>query len=183
MGLLTLFASGSDDNDPSGLGLPEDGHRVISPEEFRSGVAVLEIDPWLLRYLADHPEEIRNLGRWDFQAFIAQLIHKHGGYSVRLGAKGRDGGVDVFAERASPLGPELLLVQCKHPDPGNKVDIDTVRLLYYQVNERKATHGLVATSSRFTSAALKEIQEHKYRMAAADRAKVEQWLVDLRDRV
>ncbi len=165
-----------------GTGFPdlrEVEHRIITPEEFRAGVEVLGVDPWLLRYLADHPDEIRRLTRWDAQVMIAELL-KGRGYTVQMGPKGRDGGVDIFAERAADLGPDLTLVQVKHPDEGNKVGEPTVKFLQREVMVRGATRGLVATTATFTSTALTLIEEFKYTMSGADYEKLKQWLNEQR---
>ncbi len=159
--------------------LREVEHRIITPEEFRADVEVLGVDPWLLRHLADHPEEIRRLTRWEAQAMIAELL-KGRGYQVQLGPKGRDGGVDIFAERAADFGPDLTLVQVKHPDEGNMVGEPTVKLLQREVVFRNATRGLVATTVTFTATALTLIEEYRYTMSAADREKLQQWLKEQR---
>jgi restriction endonuclease Mrr len=88
--------------------------------------------------------------------------------------------VDIFAERAADLGPDLTLVQVKHPDEGNKVGEPTVKLRQREVMVRGATRGLVATTATFTSTALKLIEEFKYTMSAADHEKLQQWLKDQR---
>src|SRR5260370_10828056 len=38
--------------------------RIVTPDEFRSGV-VIEPEPWLVQRLIDHPEEMRHLSRRD----------------------------------------------------------------------------------------------------------------------
>lgn len=35
------------------------------------------------------------------------------------------------AERDGEFGPELILVQAKHPDPGNKGELETVYLTVF----------------------------------------------------
>ena len=121
------------------------GHvgRIITPEEFQGGAVVLP-EPWLVRHIIQHPDEIRNLSRRQFQEFSAALLERKG-LRVTLGPRGADGGVDVRAERDGEFGPELILVQAKHPDPGNKVTLDTVKLLHLQVVLEHATRGLVMT--------------------------------------
>jgi restriction endonuclease Mrr len=90
------------------------------------------------------------------------------------------GGVDVRAERDGEFGPELILVQAKHPDPGNKVTLDTIKLLHYQVLEEGATGGLVMTDSSFTRHALKQIEACRDQMEGADGNRIRKWLDDLR---
>jgi hypothetical protein len=78
--------------------------------------------------------------------FSAALLERRG-LKVTLGPVGADGGVDVRAERDGDFGPELILVQTKHPNPGNKVTLETIKLLHYQVVTENATRGLVMTDS------------------------------------
>ena len=70
------------------------------------------MDPFLIRYLDDNPDEVLALNPREFEEFVAGLREKSG-YPVRLGPEGRDGGVDVYAERIGEVGDELVLVQCK----------------------------------------------------------------------
>ena len=129
----------------------------------------------MVRHIIQHPDEIRNLTRRQFQEFSAELLERKG-LRVKLGPVGRDGGVDIRAERDGDFGPELILVQCKHPDPGNKVKLDTIKLLHVEVITENATRGLVMTDSSFTRDALKQIEALKYRMAGVDGVKIQQWL-------
>jgi restriction system protein len=152
--------------------------RVITPEQFEAG-AIVQPDPWMVRHIIRHPDEIRNLSTRQFQEFSAALLERKG-MRVTLGPRGADGGVDVRAERDGEFGPELILVQAKHPDPGNKVTLDTIKLLHYQVLEEGATRGLVMTDSSFTRHALKQIEACRYQMEGADGDRIRKWLDDLR---
>ena len=156
------------------------GHvsQIVTPEEFRAGAIVLP-EPWMVRYIIEHPDEVRNLTRRQFQEFSAELLERKG-MRVTLGPVGADGGVDVRAERAGEFGPELILVQAKHPDPGHKVTLETIKLLHYQVLEEGATRGLVMTDSTFTRNALRQIEAHRFQMEGADGERIRQWLEALR---
>jgi hypothetical protein len=61
------------------------------------------------------------------------------GYSVQLGQLGRDGGVDVFAERPSEVGDELVLIQCKQFRVDRKVGEPIIKQLHADVHYRSAT--------------------------------------------
>ena len=152
--------------------------RVITPEEFERGALVLP-EPWMVRHIIQHPDQVRNLSRRQFQEFSAALLERKG-LTVTLGPVGADGGVDVRAEREGEFGPELILVQAKHPDPGNKVGLETIKLLHYQVVSENATRGLVMTDSSFTRDALKQIKASRYQMEGADGDRIRQWLEALR---
>ena len=171
-----LQLSGSDWNPENGLFQLE--RRLVSPEAFRSGL-VIATDPFLIRYLDDNPKEIYSLSPREFEELVAGLLARSG-YQVKLGPKGRDGGIDVFAERDGEFGPELTLVQCKRHRYDQKVGEPIVKQLYADMTLRNATKGLLVTTSTFTKPALKLIEDVRYRLAAQDIAKLKQWLTLLR---
>ena len=105
------------------------------------------------------------------------------GYKTRVGPRGPDGGVDVFAELKRDTGLELILVQCKRFDPTRKVSQPIVKQLFADVYEQRASHGLVVTTSSFSRPALKYIEERKYILSGADFDKLQEWLAKLKGRV
>ena len=159
----------------------EEERRLITPEEFRSGIVPCN-DPRLIGYLTDNPRELYGLSPWAFQELVAEVLRKFGYSDVVLGPRGRDGGVDIFAERSGGLGRELLLVQCKRYSEGNKVGEPVVKQFAYEVEEREATRGLIATTSSFTSDALKLIEEKRYRLTGSDFEKLTAWLREVREK-
>jgi hypothetical protein len=84
---------------------PRAGTAGYIPERLRSGV-VLATDPFLIRYLDEHPDDIYGLSPREFEELVASLLASSG-YTVKLGPRGRDGGIDVFAERDGEFGAEL----------------------------------------------------------------------------
>jgi len=152
--------------------------RIITLDQFRAG-AIVQPEPWMVQYLIDHPEAIQDLDTWEFQVCMAALLERKG-LRAKLGPRGADGGVDVRAERVGEFGPELILVQVKHPQPGNKVEMDVVRLLHLQVLVQHATRGLVVTDSTFTRGALQQIAAYPFQMDGADGERIRQWLEALR---
>jgi restriction endonuclease Mrr len=154
------------------------GPKIFTPEDLKAGALVLP-EPWMVWYIIEHPDEVRNLSRRQFQEFSAALLERKG-LTVTVGPVGADGGVDVRAEREGEFGPELILVQTKHPDPGNKVTLETIKLLHYQVVTENATRGLVMTDSTFTRNALQQIAAYRFQMAGADGERIRQWLEALR---
>jgi len=159
--------------------LPQEERLILTPEEFRNPELRLITDPRLIAYIDSHPEELYSLTPRQFEEFIAELLSKMG-YKVRLGPGSKDGGVDVFAERDQDFGPELTLVQCKRHSPDHKVGEPIIKQLHADVNDRKASKGLVVTSSFFTSTALKYIESSKYRLAGADFDKLQGCIAHLR---
>jgi restriction system protein len=110
-----------------------------------------------------------------FEEFVAELMKKFG-YAPRVGPRGREGGIDVIAERNTGLIRELILIQCKCYSPENNVGVQVVKQLYADVEERHATSGLVVTTSTFTSYALDYIERVKYRLAGHDLERFKTWL-------
>jgi restriction system protein len=133
----------------------------------------------LIRYLDEHPDDIYRLSPREFEELVAGLLARSG-YTVKLGPRGRDGGIDVFAERGGQFGPELTLVQCKRYRNDQKVSEPTVKQLYADLTLRNATKGLLVTTSTFTKPALKLIEDVRYRLAGNDSAKLREWVTDLR---
>ncbi len=152
---------------------------ILTPEEFRQPELRLITDPRLIAYIDSHPDELYRLSPREFEELIAELLGKMG-YKVRLGPGSKDGGVDVFAERDQDFGPELTLVQCKRNSPKHKVGEPIIKQLHADVNDRRASKGLVVTTSFFTGPALKYIESSKYRLAGADFLFLQKWIARLR---
>jgi len=148
--------------------------RIITLDHFRAG-AIVQPEPWMVQYLIDHPEAMRDLDPWAFQVCMAALVERRG-LRITMGRKGADGGIDFRAERQSEFGHELILVQVKHPEPGNKVEMDVVKLLHLEVLEQHATRGLVMTDSTFTRGALQQIKAYPFQMGGIDGDRLRQWL-------
>jgi restriction endonuclease Mrr len=159
---------------------PADGEaRIITPEEFRAGV-IVQPEPWIAQYLVDHPEILRDLEPWPFQVAMAALVERRG-LRITMGPKGADDGVDFRAERDTEFGHELILVQVKHPQPGNKVAMKEVKLLHVEVLVRHATRGLVMTDATFTRGALKQIAAYPFQMGGIDGERLKKWLEAFRN--
>jgi restriction system protein len=78
----------------------------------------------------------------------------------------------------TPIGPELVIVQCKRYAPDKKVGEPTVKQLcaVVDVDDQKATRGLIVTTSTFTSVALKYIDWKKHKVSGADHVKLQEWM-------
>jgi restriction system protein len=155
--------------------LPVEERRIITPQEFRSAPALIQVDARLLHQLDQNPERILSLTWRQFESFVASLLQGLG-YHVAVSPMGRDGGIDITADRMTPLGAELVLVQCKRFAPSKKVSEPIVKQLCATVDDRKATRGLIVTTSTFTSVALKYIEWKKHKVTGADRGKLQEWM-------
>lgn len=159
--------------------LPQEEKLILTPEGFREQKVQLITDARLIAYLDSNPKELYNITPRQFEELVADLLSKMG-YKVRLGPGSKDGGVDVFAERELEFGPELTLVQCKRNSAENKVGEPIIKQLHADVNDRKASKGLVVTTSFFTRDALKYIESSKYRLAGRDFSFLQSWIAQLR---
>jgi Cft2 family RNA processing exonuclease len=160
--------------------LVQETSRIISPDQFRGGHVTLVTDGRLIRYIDEHPTQIYGLGPRQFEELVADLLTQFGYDTVKLGPHGRDGGVDVFAERDAAGGRELTLVQCKRYSRSNKVGEPIVKQLHTDVNDRCASRGLVVTTSFFSKDALSYIAERQYRLAGVDYEKLQTWIRKMR---
>lgn len=160
-------------------GLPAEERRIISLEEFRKGSIQFQDTLELVRYFDSNPDEIFSLMSREFEVFVSKLLEKFG-YNVTLGKGSRDGGVDIFAERRGLFGTELTLVQCKRNRKDRKVGEPVVKQLYGDIESRKATKGLLVTTSSFTATALGYIESIKYRMSPIDFDKLQNMIAAIK---
>jgi restriction system protein len=68
------------------------------------------------------------------------------------------------------------LVECKKYAPKHKVGVQIVRALHGVVQQKRATAGLVATTSYFTRGAKEFRQELAHQMQLADYVELQNWL-------
>lgn len=156
-----------------------DETRILRPEEIlRTRIEVLPLDLRIARYFVERPDAMyRDLTPRQFEELVAALLEPQG-FKVRLTPPGRDGGVDIFAERQSPLdAPELVIVQCKRNRPDRRVGEPVVKQLLTDVDIRDATRGLIATTSTFSKHAASLIKRFKYRLDGADQGRLQDWML------
>ena len=136
---------------------------------------VAEINGELLRLIKTDPELLRKVSSRKFEEIVAELLSKQG-YKVELTPATRDGGFDMYAARADGLGRFLYLVECKRYTPPSKVGVQVVRSLYGTVQQTKATAGIIATTSFFTSSAKDFQNEIKHQISLRDFFEIKKWL-------
>ncbi len=165
---------------------PEQGDQLVAASELLTPGAGLilqidlgEINTELVRYLAAHPEKMRDLDPRKFEELVAELFRDKG-YDVELTPRSKDGGLDIRVFHKSALGRFLTLVECKRYSERERVGVSIVRGLYGVVNMRTATSGLIATTSFFTKGAKSEQQQVKERLHLADFEELKGWLVSYR---
>lgn len=156
------------------LEAPDESDLILTAEDLarpdRGGpirVDIEEVNDLLIKYLADHPELMREVHPRRFEELVAELFRRMG-YEVALTPRAKDGGFDVLAFQKTGVGTLLTLVECKRFSPDHKVGVGLVRALYGVVEERCATNGVIATTSSFTRGAREFQQNLAYRLSLRD---------------
>lgn len=129
----------------------------------------------LTEHLIANPSAIHQLSPRKFEELVAYLMEKQG-YEVTLTKQSRDGGVDIFALKRDGFGSFLTIVDCKKYSENNPIGIDLVRTMYGTLNIEKASHGVIATTSRFTKDAKVMAEDYKYQISLKDHADIMQWI-------
>jgi division/cell wall cluster transcriptional repressor MraZ len=129
-------------------------------------------------YLNDHKNRFKNISPRDFEIMVAEILSKMG-YDIELTQATSDGGVDIYAAKNSEMGNFLYLVECKHYQKQH-VGVEILRTLYGVVEDKKATAGLLVTSSYFSQPAIDFSQRNEHRLKLADYYKVLEWIKTIR---
>lgn len=164
----------------------EHGTRIFLPQDFavpEAGgvfrVDTADVNRELIDYLAQHPNRMHDLTPRKFEELVAELFRAKG-YDVELTRASRDDGRDVICTHRTDFGTMLLYVECKKYGPNNPVGVEIVRSLYGVVESARASHGIIATTSRFTSGAVEFHRSNQYRLSLQDFDAVSAWLRDYR---
>ena len=138
-------------------------------------ISVTEVNDELINMLKSDPNLLRSISSRKFEKIVAELLARQG-YDVELTPSTRDGGFDLYAAKNEQMGKFLYLVECKKYTPPNKVGIQVVRSLYGVVKQKKATAGLVATTSFFTSDAKLFQSKIEHEIKLQDYLDLQRWL-------
>lgn len=105
---------------------------------------------------AEIEEYINNLGAYDFQKLVAELLRAMGYYVPYVSPPGPDGGIDIVAYK-DPLGTTTprIKVQVKHRD--QKVTVKEVRELEALLR-KEGDIGLIVSSGGFSSEVEREMR-------------------------
>jgi len=165
---------------------PLDTETIFDSEELlpEKGIGVLRvsleaINAELIAYFAKHPEKMRELQPRKFEELVAELFRDRG-YEVELTPATKDGGFDIMAVRKTEVGTGLTLIECKRYHQTRTVGVELVRGLYGVVESKKATNGVLVTTSYFTKGAKALRDDLKYRMDLADFDRLTAMLVEYR---
>jgi hypothetical protein len=137
------------------------------------------IDQRFIDYLQAQPEDLSRMHWRQFEYLVGEFFRRNG-YNVNVTPPSADGGVDVRAvKEVGMVGPELILIQAKRFSDDRRVDVETVKALWSDVDEAAATRGVIATTSALAPSARAYCEARLYRLTAAERPTVEKWLKTL----
>lgn len=122
-------------------------------------------DGRILEYFASRPADILNVAPRQFEQLVAELLKRLGYKDVRLCAPGRDGGVDITAYLEHPIAVERVIVQCKQYSPPHKVGEPIIKQLLADVDIKRASRGLIVTTSRLTVPARLLVESVRHRLS------------------
>jgi restriction system protein len=95
----------------------------------------------------------------EFQKFIGTLFKKLGFEKVEVGPPTADGGIDISMEQDTDVGPVHFKIECKH-HPDNSIGRPVVQKLHSAViHSPTLDKGIIVTSGRFSSGAIKYAEE------------------------
>ena len=153
-------------------------YKVPDARKFESPIIQLDfskISEELTAYILSNPNEMHNISPRKFEELVAYIMEKHG-YEVTLTQQSRDGGIDIFALKNEGFGNILTIVDCKKYSVTNPVGVAAVRGMYGTLQIENASHGIIATTSRFTRDASNLAHEYKYQLSLKDHADILRWI-------
>ena len=129
--------------------------------------------------LLANPRELQVCTPRRFEELVAELLTADG-WDVELVRRVNAPGPDIIAASTGIIRnvPLQMIVECKRYADGHPVDVDVVRKVMYWVNEDyRATLGMIATTNRFTSEAVKLSRDaHFWRLNLKDQAAIIEWM-------
>jgi molybdopterin converting factor small subunit len=155
---------------PVGLDLDPDAARELD-------LRIQAVTDELIRLLAERPDYLYQLAPRQFEELMAEIFERQG-FDVTLTPKARDGGVDLFLVKRTPIGNVLTLVELKRYRADRPVGVGVVRQLFGVVESKRATAGVVTTTSFFTRDARRFQEEVPFRLALQDFGDVRAMLKD-----
>lgn len=174
-----FFKVGSSENGDVSEEIVLSKNLVKTAEQSRLISVDLEtINVELIAYLAKHPKMMREMNPRKFEELLAS-IYKNLGYKTKLTPASKDGGFDILAAHRDDVGQTLSIIEGKRYSADNKVGVEIVRGLYGVLEAKRATRGIVATTSFFTKGAIAFRDTVKHRMGLADFDTLTKYLRDM----
>ena len=141
-----------------------------------SSIWIPNVEHELVTHLQKHPKALFEISPRQFEELVA-AIFRNNGFSVELTPRTRDGGVDIIAvENSAFTGNSTHLIECKRYSSANKVGIGVVQRLLGTVTQRRATKGVVVTTSSFTQDAIRVAEETRHIITLSNYNSILGWL-------
>lgn len=139
------------------------------------------IDQKFINYLETNKDKVDIIHWRNFERLTAEFFMREG-YEVELGPGQNDGGVDLrlWRKNNNKEEPALILVQCKRHKLSNKVDINTVKAFYTDVEFENAEKGIIATTSAIEAGGKKIASARKYPLSFAENSEINNWVQKMR---
>lgn len=139
------------------------------PEE-KQIIANLQLSAFeLISKVSGHPEILFQIAPTEFEELIAYIFSKHG-FEVQLTQKTRDGGRDIIAIKSELDIRSKFIIECKRYAKNRPIGVELVRALYGVQVQEGANKSILATTSYFSTDALK----------FANAVHTTQWAMDLK---
>lgn len=147
--------------------------------EKHDGSTILQItsavNDSLIEHLLKYPTDLQSMKPRTFEELIAELFHGFG-FDVELTRSTRDGGYDIIAIGNHQIAASKYLIECKRYAETRKVDIQPVRSLYGVVQDKRATKGILVTTSSFTSPAEDFLKRNRWVLEGRAFDDIKNWL-------
>lgn len=142
-------------------------------------IEFINITPYLLPLIKDHPGSISSLSPKQFEDLIANRVQAMGMGVQNVGhINQRDGGIDLIAWPLKGGVPYLVAIQVKHRSSDNKVDVSAVRALHHAVITGPFNIGMLVTNTKFTIDAQWAANQVPQLLKLRDFEDLKRWLFD-----
>jgi hypothetical protein len=121
-----------------------------------------------IKALADGLLDLETVPHREFEEFVAEL-YAGLGCRVRLTRASKDGGRDGIVEKLKPIAMRCI-IECKHPNVDNKVEILPVRALFGVLNDDvpAPNKAMLVTSTAFASEGRQFESRHHWQLELID---------------
>ena len=137
------------------------------PAERELEVRVCAVNDALIKRLADNPDLMYELRPRQLEELMAELYARDG-FDVELTQQTHDGGVDLYLVRHTLFGRQLTIVDTKRSRRDRPVGVGVVRELFGVVEAKRASAGVIATTSFFSPDAHRFQQSVPFRLGLQD---------------
>jgi len=133
------------------------------------------LDQRFIDYLDRNFERISDIHWRKFEGLAGEFFAREG-YKVDMGPGRNDGGIDLRIYPAAEIenAPPLIIVQCKRVK--TKIDKALVKSVYADILHEQADSGLIVTTSYLSPGAARMRTARGYKVEAADRTTLRQWI-------